>query len=124
MPLDSFTTFTMVGGSFLVFTFINLLRNLTHFGDAESRNAVVTQVTAWVGGVLAAVLMAQADIAKGLPMFGTTMAKLDGASLAIVGLLLASAGGAFKTFLSAHDQTQTAAVPPLLPGSRSSEPKA
>lgn len=67
-------------------------------------NGVVTQLAAWGAGIVAVLLVDAANIADAMPVYGTTLGKLDAAGLVIVGLLLASPFGVIHDVKQALDQ--------------------
>jgi hypothetical protein len=78
--------------------------------------AVVSQVLAWAIGVLVVVVWARSRI------YGATVALGDGTlhdadwwSLVVIGIAVSSGGGIVSDVIKAKDNTQSAAVPPLVP---------
>lgn len=96
----------------LVFTLINFLRFLTNkeFGSA------VTQICSWAAGILVVVLVASTDYADGIDFGGKALSALNGSSQVFIGLMAASIFGVVKVAISALDSSDSAKVPPLVPG--------
>lgn len=85
-------------------------------GLPGSRSAVVTQALAWLVGVLAVWIGSAADLTAGLVIPGTSipLGRLDGPSIVLAGLLLASAASTLVDFRQAIDGSDSAAKPHLL----------
>lgn len=80
-------------------------------------SAVVTQCSAWAGGIVVVWIAAHAAATETLVMPGTDLAlgKLDGWSIVLVGLLASSLASSLVDVKASIDNTDTAAKPPLLP---------
>lgn len=94
-----------------VIDFLRLLANAS-----TNRSAIVTQLSAWVGGIVLVVLAAHASVTADLVLPGTSMALgvIDGSSQVLVGLLVSSLGSALVDVKQAIDGSDSAAKPPLL----------
>lgn len=105
-------TYVLFAG--LLWQVVDFLKELTHL-DSQ-RSAVVTQLTAWVGGIVLVALAAHAQVTETLvlPGVSTPMGKLDGASIVLVGLLASSLASSLVDVKAAVDNTDSAAKPPLL----------
>jgi hypothetical protein len=95
----------------LVFTFVNFLKYLTN----RNWNAALTQVAAWVSGILAVALAAQAQFASGIVVGGIALAKLNWASQLMLGLLATSLLSTVTTLTSLGASQPTAAAAKLFP---------
>lgn len=101
----------------LVWKVIDFLRQAANF--AANKSGVVTQLLAWIAGVLAVIVAAHADATSSLVLPGATqnLGALDGWSQVLVGLLLASTASAAVDVKQAIDGTDSNVKPPLLPPS-------
>lgn len=97
----------------IVFTLINLLKNLR----AGLFSPVLTQLIAWLSGVLVVVLFAQTDWADTLTFGDRALSSLNGSSQFVIGLMAASIFGVVTEVIKAVDGSDSAAKPPLVPGS-------
>jgi hypothetical protein len=91
----------------LVFTVVIFLKNLT----AQQWRPAVTQLIAWLAGIVAMFVMAAMQFASGITVGSTTMDKLDFGSKVFVGLLAASLLSTLNEFKKALDRTDSAVVP-------------
>jgi hypothetical protein len=98
----------------LVMKVIDFLRLVAKGGAQVS--AIVTQIAAWLGGVLLVVLASHANATEAIVLPGTDAAlgTLDGASQVLVGLLVASLGSAIVDVKQAIDSSDSAVKPPLV----------
>lgn len=96
----------------LVWKFVDFLRLLSHF--ATEKSAVITQLTAWGGGIVAVELFAHSDFGKNVTIGTTTLDKYSGMTLLIIGLMASSIASAAVDYKQARDTTDSAAKPPLL----------
>lgn len=101
-----------VGLLALVWKFIDFLRALANF--ATQKSAVVTQVTAWVGGVVGVMLFAHSNFGTTVTVGDMTLDKYDGTSLLILGLMISSAASAAVDYKQARDNNDDASKPPLI----------
>jgi hypothetical protein len=85
------------------------------YASARDRNGVVTQAAAWAAGVAVAFLAAAADLTAGLTLVGDVpLGSVNGWSLVLVGVSLASLASAGADYKRARDGRDSAAVPTLL----------
>lgn len=92
-----------------VVDFFRLLANLsTHV------SATLTQILAWVGGIVATALYANSDFGESVAVGANTLDKLSGPTLVIIGMMAASAASLLVDVKQAIDGADTAAKPPLL----------
>ena len=84
--------------------------------SAKDWNAVITQLTAWAAGVGGVALVAQTDFASAVPVGDFTLATLNGWSLIVAGLSLASTASVGYDFKRALDTTDSAKMPSLVDG--------
>lgn len=82
----------------------------------KDTNAVVTQVLTWAVGIAVLFLAAAADVTDGIVLFAgvPALGLLDGASLVLVGLSLASLGSFAYDYKKARDGNDSAREPRLL----------
>lgn len=96
----------------LVFTLINFLRFVTN----KDGSSAITQLCAWVAGILVVVLVAHTDFASGVAIGDKTLDMIDGFGQVFVGLMASSLFGVVKVAIQAFDGNDSARVPPLVPG--------
>jgi hypothetical protein len=77
-------------------------------------NAVVTQIVAWAMGIGMAFLAANSDWADSVLVNGQPLSTLNGWSLALVGVNIASLAGFGWDTVKALDNKNSAVVPDLL----------
>jgi hypothetical protein len=70
---------------------------------------------AWIAGVVAVVLYAQTAWANGIVFNDISLADMNFASLLVIGLGIGSVGSVVTDVIQARDNTDSAAVPPLVP---------
>lgn len=92
------------------------------YGLAGDVNAVVTQLVAWATGIGVAFLAANTDWGDAINVNGDPMSLLNGWSLALIGVNLASTAGLAWDAIKAIDNSNSAAVPNLM--SRTHAPQA
>jgi hypothetical protein len=87
-------------------------------GEKGHGSAIVTQLTAWLGGVIAVGVAARSGITQGVsvPGLDVTIGKLDGWSQVLAGLMVGSAGSLAIDAKQAVDGTDTATKPTMLKG--------
>lgn len=85
------------------------------FAKARDASSIATQIVTWVAGVSMAFLLAESDFGAGLDVAGHALANLNGASVVLFGLGLGSTASGVVDFKKARDNTDSAAVPSLLP---------
>jgi hypothetical protein len=94
----------------LLLKFIDFLKS----ASARDVNAVVTQLVAWVSGIVVVLLFAQTDFAGSIEINGTTLGLLNAWSQVIVGLTLASTASVVSDGLRAVDNSVATKDPKLL----------
>lgn len=77
-------------------------------------NAVVTQLTAWLMGILMTWVGAASDLANSFQVNGVALGDLNAWSLILVGFVLASTAGVGWDVIKAVDASNSAIVPNLL----------
>lgn len=99
----------------LIWKVIDWLRELVHL--PTTRSSVLTQLTAWGGGVLLVLVGAHAAVTSAivLPGTGLPLGKLDAGSILLVGLLASSLASSLVDVKQALDGSDSAAKPPLIP---------
>ena len=104
----------------LVWQVIDFLRELTNW--RTNKSAVITQASAWVGGVLIMLIGAHAAVTQHLtfPGMDRPLGSLDGASIILAGLLASSLASSLVDVKQALDTTDSAVKPALLPSSSGS----
>lgn len=95
----------------LVKKFIDFAKYLTN----RDVNGAITQIVVWGSGVVAVCLFAQTDWAEGIIFAGRTLADMNFASQLAVGLGLGSTAGVVTDVIKASDDSDSAAMPKLLP---------
>ena len=105
---------TFVIFSVLVWKVIDFLRMLFNFKTEKS--GIVTQLTAWVGGVVLVIVASHAAVTNTLVIPGADQAlhSLDFASQILIGLLVSSFASGIVDVKQALDATDSASKPPLL----------
>lgn len=82
---------------------------------AADMNGVLTQLASWVAGVAVVMLVAQTDWADGIAVGDMKLGTLGFWSLLFFGLSAGSAASFTKDGLKAIDNTNSAAIPVLVP---------
>jgi hypothetical protein len=96
----------------LVFTFVNTLRFLV----ARDWSAVVTQVVAWAAGGVGIFVVQATDFASAVRIGDLTLDQLGFWSTLLLGLVAASLLSTLNEIKKAVDRSDSARVPPLIPG--------
>lgn len=78
-------------------------------------NAIVTQVVTWVAGIGVMTLIAATDFASGIGIGDQTLDSVNGASLVLIGMTVASWSSVAYDFKRAFDVSDTARQPKMLP---------
>jgi type IV secretory pathway VirB2 component (pilin) len=102
----------VVGLAALVITIIDFLRNAT--AGKAGLNAVVTQVCAWIAGLVAVFLYAESQLGDGITIGDTTLDHADTATKIIIGLGIASIASTFVKLTKSIDNTDSNKQPPLV----------
>jgi hypothetical protein len=105
--MPSLAALTAMGS--VVFTFINLIR----FATAGEWASAITQVLAWVSGVIAALIIAHTDLGAAFSFGSKSLSQIGWFSQCLVGLIAASTISVVNEIKKAIDNTDTAAVPPI-----------
>lgn len=95
---------------------VKKLVDFIRYVRAGDTNAILTQVVAWLGGFLLVAVAAHTPWAVQLVFGGVPLSRLGWASQLLVGVAVGSAASTGVDVIKAVDGTQSAAVPPLLPG--------
>lgn len=98
----------------LVWQVVDFLRELANL--PTQRSAVVTQCTAWAGGVAVVAVGAHAHVTESLVLPGSALplGALDFWSVVIVGLMVSSAASSAVDVKQAIDTHDSSAKPPLV----------
>ena len=91
--------------------FVDFLRSLR----GRDTNAVVTQLVAWVGGILVVWLAANVDFASAIEVANVQLDQMSLWTQAALGLLLGSSASIAQDVLKAVDNTQSESKPKLVP---------
>lgn len=95
------------------------LVDFLRYARAADLNGVLTQLCAWVGGVVVVLLVAQTDWARGIQIGDKSLHSLSFWSLIFVGLTTGSGASVIKDVgVKALDNSNSAAIPTLAPPSR------
>jgi hypothetical protein len=98
----------------LILKMVDFLR----YVRAGDPNGIFTQLTSWVAGVIVVLLVAQTDWADGIAVGDMNLGTLGFWSLVFYGLSAGSGASLVKDSLKAVDNSNSAAIPTLLPDSR------
>lgn len=98
----------------LIVKVIDFLRLLAKASTNVS--GIVTQLAAWLGGILVVVLASHSSATAGIVLPSTTipLGALDGAGQVLVGMVVASLGSLIVDVKQGIDNTDSAQKPPLL----------
>lgn len=101
----------------LVWQIIDFLRELSDIG--RNKSSIITQATAWVGGILLVAIAAHASVTAALtfPGLDQPLGNLDFGSTILVGLMAASLASSLVDTKQAVDNRDSSAKPPLIPSS-------
>lgn len=98
----------------LILKLIDFLRYLR----AGDMNGVLTQLATWLAGVIVVLLVAQTSWADGIGVGDQSLATLGFWSLVFYGLSVGSGASLVKDTQKAVDNTNSAAIPTLVPDRR------
>lgn len=98
----------------LTFKVVDFLR----YCRAADINGALTQLCAWIAGIVVVLLVAQTDWADGIGVGDMNLGNLNFWSLVFYGLAAGSTASVAKDTLKAVDNTNSAAIPTLVPGGR------
>lgn len=90
--------------------FVDFLRSLR----GRDTNAVVTQLVAWLGGVVVVWLSAHVDFASAINVANVSLDQMSLWTQAALGVLLGSGASIGQDILKAVDNTQSEAKPKLV----------
>lgn len=82
----------------------------------DGKNGVITQLVAWAAGFVLVALTAHTPWAAALVFGGFALSKLGVAAQVLVGIAVGSTVSGGVDVLKTFDNTQSAAVPPLVRG--------
>lgn len=82
---------------------------------AADLNGILTQLAAWIAGVVVVLLVAQTDWADGIGIGDMDLGTLSFWSLVFYGLSAGSGASFVKDSLKAVDNSNSAAIPTLVP---------
>lgn len=102
----------------LVLKVVDFLR----YAKAGDLNGVVTQLIVWISGVAVLLLVAQTTWASTISVSGVTLSHLSFWSVVFAGFTVSSGASLVKDTLKAVDNTNSAALPTLLPPGPASPP--
>lgn len=97
----------------LIWQVIDFVRELTNL--PTQRSAVVTQASAWLGGVVTVVLASHSAMFDHFSVNGLTLTQLDGGSQVFLGLVVSSLASSLVDVKQAFDGRDSSAKPPLIP---------
>jgi hypothetical protein len=100
-----------VGLIALTLKVLDFLKNLT--SGKAGLNSVVTQLCAWVAGIVAVFLYGESQLGDGVVVGSITLDHADTATKIIIGLSIASVGSAVFDFKKAFDRSDSAKQPSL-----------
>lgn len=107
---------TALGLIALGLSLVDYLKFIVNLGDKAARSAFVSQTVAYLVFVVLVVVAAQANQTFATVQFvqHIPLSKMDGTSLVLIGLILGGAAGTLRKYISARDNTDSAAAPPFL----------
>lgn len=91
---------------------VDFVRNLR----GRDMNAVLTQLLAWVSGIVVVWLAAHVDFASAVEVANVQLDQMSLWTQAALGVLLGSGASIGQDLLKAVDNTQSEAKPKLVPG--------
>lgn len=109
-----------LGATALTIALIKKLVDLVRFaagalrGEAGAGASLITQAATYFVSIFAVWLVASSAFADGWVLGPITMADASFATLVLVGLLFGSSASVVVDYLKARDNTQSAAIPPLV----------
>jgi hypothetical protein len=92
--------------------FVDFLRSLR----GRDTNAVVTQLVAWVSGIVVVWLAAHVDFASAIEVAKIQLDQMSAWTQAALGVLLGSSASIFQDVLKSVDNTQSESKPKLVDG--------
>lgn len=94
------------------------LIDFVRYARGADLNGIITQLAAWFVGVLVVLLVAQTDWAAGIAVGNMNLHTLNFWSLVFYGLSAGSGASLVKDALKAVDNSNSAAIPTLMPPRR------
>ena len=101
----------LVGLVALVWKVVDFIRLVAN--GSQSKSGIVTQLVAWVGGIMAVVLYAASDFASTVSIGDKPLDKLSFVTLVLVGMALGSIASASVDVKQAIDATDSSVKPKL-----------
>ncbi len=105
-------------------TLILKLIDFLRYARGRDVNGMLTQLSTWVAGVVVLLLVAQTDWADGIQIGDRALGVLSFWSLVFYGMSAGSAASLTKDTLKAVDNTNSAAIPVLVPTGEHRAPSA
>lgn len=99
-------------------TLILKLIDFLRYARGADVNGMLTQLASWVAGIVVILLVAHTDWADGIAVGTMALGKLNFWSLVFYGMSAGSAASLVKDTLKSVDNTNSAAIPVLIPESR------
>lgn len=96
---------------------VDFVRNLR----GRDMNAVLTQLLAWVSGIVVVWLASHVDFASAVEVANVSLDQMGLWTQAALGVLLGSGASVFQDALKSVDNTQSEAKPALIPDSPRSD---
>lgn len=97
-----------------MFALIKKVLDFFKYLTNQDWNGAITQIAVWASGIVVVWLYAQTDWAETFSFAGFTLASMNGASLVALGIGLGSSASVATDFIKARDNTDSAAMPPLI----------
>lgn len=92
-------------------TFVYTLTNFVRFALATNWSSVLSQVLAWVAGIVSVLITAHSDLGRAISIGSEPLKDLSTGSQFLVGLTAASSISIVYQFKQAIDHTDSAVVP-------------
>jgi hypothetical protein len=102
----------------LILKVVDFLR----YAKARDYNGVLTQAITWVAGVVVLLLVAQTTWAAMISVAGVPLGKLGFWSVVFAGLTVSSGASLVNDYRKALDNSNSAAIPTLLPAGPANPP--
>jgi len=104
----------VVAMGLLIIKLIDFFRYLAAYPRTRDLNGIVTQLVAWIAGVVVLLLVANTSWAPNIVIGGFALSKLGFWSLVFYGMATASGASLTNDLRKALDNHQSAAVPTLV----------
>lgn len=101
-------------GTVLIGSLIYVLTNFYKKVSGRDWNGVMTQLAAWVTGVVVVVLVVKSGLAPNVPVADTILSHLNGWGQVVAGLLASSLFGVVSDYKQAIDNSDSSKEPTLL----------